>query len=117
MTPVRWCCPNSSTYLLLIVTRGLGRAETYPTLVEAFKTVSEHILNVGDGTLLRGAFNYEMKEGALISIWNANNHQTSWGVLRATILALADYLEKTGYGEVIFNIYDGVNQVGAGQLI
>lgn len=88
----------------------------YPMLAEAFEIVSNHIATVGDGTVLGGAFNFETKDGALLSIWNANNHQTTWGVLRAAIVALADNLEVKGYGEVIFTIYDGENLVGEGQL-
>lgn len=103
--------------MIISVTAGLTRATTYPTLTEAFRVVSEHIGSVGDGALLGGVFSFETKEGALISIWNANNHQTTWGVLRAAILAVADYMESRGYGEAIFNIYDGTNQVGAGQVI
>lgn len=85
-------------------------------LTEAYEVVSRHIEQVGDEKLLGGVFNFELKQSALLSIWNANNHQTTWGVLRASILALADYLERHGYSEVLFNIYDGNNQVGAGQI-
>lgn len=116
MNPVRWCSMNSATYIVLSAGRALTRASTYPTLAEAYEIVGDHISNVGDGTLLSGAFSFELQECALISIWNANNHQTTWSVLRASIVALADYLEVSGYREVTFNIYDGKNQVGSGRL-
>ena len=117
MAPITWCTPTSSTYLVLGAIRGLSRAATYPTLTEAYDVVLEHISHVGDGVVLGGVFNFEVKDCALLSIWNANNHQTTWGVLRAAILVLADYMEKEGYGEVIFNIYDGKNQVGSGRIV
>ena len=111
-----WCTPNSSTSILLSITGGLARAAAYPTLAEAFDIVTDHIAQVGDGTLLAGAFNFQLQGGAQLSIWNANNHQTTWGVLRAAILALADYMERDGFAQALFNVYDGVNQVGEGVL-
>ena len=116
-TSVRWCTPNSSTSILLSITSGLTRAAAYPTLAEAFDIVTDHIAQVGDGTLLAGAFNFELEGGAQLSIWNANNHQTTWGVLRAAILALADYMETKGFGQALFSVYDGINQVGEGLLL
>lgn len=113
---MRWCSHNSATYIVLSAGRALTRAITYPTLAEAYEIVEDHIAKVGDGTLLSGAFSFELQQCALISVWNANNHQTTWGVLRKSIVALADYLEVSGYTEVTFNIYDGKNQVGSGRL-
>ena len=70
---------------------------------------------MGDG-LLPGEFLEQFNHVAL-RVWNANNHQTSWGVLNAVLLALNDFLlVRKGMGAVVFRIFDGNNQVGQGQI-
>ena len=48
--------------------------------------------------------------------WDSNNHQQTWGVLGAALEALEDYMRGAGYGQVLFTIVDGPNQVGEGML-
>ena len=45
---------------------------------------------------------------------NANNHQTTWGVLGAAIEAIAGCMDQNGFGGGSFNIFDGGNEVGEG---
>lgn len=52
-----------------------------------------------------------------LTTWNANNHQTTFGVLSSAVGALEDYMRKTGvWGTARFWIFDGGNQVGAGEV-
>ena len=55
--------------------------------------------------------------GLAIHVWNANNHQVSWGVLGAALEALWDFMGSGGrWGEVEFRILDGGVEVGVGVL-
>lgn len=48
---------------------------------------------------------------------NANNHQLTWGVLKAAIDGLDDYFTSMGkWSDCEFDIYDGPNLVGQGIL-
>lgn len=54
--------------------------------------------------------------GLAFQAWNAGNHQTTWGVLRAAIGAVLDCMATSGYGGAHFHIYDGENLVGLGRV-
>ena len=62
-----------------------------------------------------GAFHFLGAQGLFINMWNANNHQTTWGVLRAAVTVLEDYMSK-GFGTAEITIWDGVHQVSQGVL-
>ena len=52
-----------------------------------------------------------------IDVSNANNHQVTYAVLRAAVAALRDYMAQEGeYGTLVFDIWDGNNQVGKGVI-
>lgn len=55
--------------------------------------------------------------GLVLKVSNSNNHQTTWGVLRAALLALEDYMQsQDSWGTAEFTIFDGKNEVGKGTL-
>ena len=81
----------------------------------------EHIQRLGDGTIqtlangriyhLHGAYDLAL------TVFNTNNHQTTWGVLAASILALVDYMAGHGtFCAAAFTIHDGENEVGTGSI-
>ena len=52
-----------------------------------------------------------------MTVRNANNHQTTWGVLGAACWALKDFVSARGaFQTIVFSIYDGVNQVATGTI-
>lgn len=51
-----------------------------------------------------------------VRVWNANNHQVTFGVLGATVHALLEYMMLNGWESVAFDIYDGKNIVGGGSV-
>ena len=60
-------------------------------------------------------FNLEAAGEATLTVANANNHQTTWGVLGAACSALADFISQRGaFSSLTFQIYDGANQVATG---
>lgn len=85
-------------------------------LRDAVVSINDHIRQNGDGPIQGGFFNY-MEYEASWSSFNANNHQQTWGVVGASIVALAQYMiEKNTYGPATFRIMEGANQVGHGTI-
>lgn len=72
---------------------------------------------LGDEVVPDGRFHWADDSGMELTTWNANNHQTTFGVVSAAVSALEDYMGATGnYGTVRFWIFDGGNEVGAGGI-
>ncbi|KAA6408751.1 MAG: hypothetical protein FRX48_07094 [Lasallia pustulata] len=112
---VRWDARNSHVYLLLTQSGAIRTDEVAAVLASAWDKVNTHLTTIGDG-LLPGEF-FEQFQAVALRVWNANNHQTTWEVLKVAILALEDFLDvKRGIGAVVFRIFDGNNQVGQGQI-
>lgn len=82
-------------------------------LDEAFYLVTDSIYTHGDGPLRNGQY-FSSLEQTGVRVSNANNHQTTWGVLAAALTALSDYMSLTAFGEATFTIHDGGNLVGQG---
>lgn len=62
-----------------------------------------------------GIFQWLGQESLALEVANANNHQTTYGVLAAALMALWHYMEATGDVErASFAVYDGRNLVGNG---
>lgn len=102
-------------YLLLTQSGAIRTDEVAAVLASAWDKVNTHLATIGDG-LLPGEF-FEQFQAVALRVWNANNHQTTWEVLKVAILALEDFLSvKRGIGAVVFRIFDGNNQVGQGQI-
>lgn len=88
------------------------------TLHAAWDSARTHIAAAGDGVLASNGFYSVVGDGGLrLSAWNANNHQLTWGVFGAALLALMDYMRtEQWYGSVSFDIYDGLNMVATAYL-
>ena len=65
---------------------------------------------VGASLLWVGTGQFELR------VRNVNNHQTTYGVLGAAMLALEDYMDRFGYCAGTFSIFDGTNHVGDGTI-
>ena len=52
----------------------------------------------------------------VIQLRNANNHQLTWKVVKATVNALTKVPELERRYQTDFKIFDGANQVGTGFL-
>lgn len=85
-----------------------------PLLTGCLNIVEHQIQTAGDGLLHDGTFNYMSSTGVGLQAWNADNHQTTWGVLGVAISAVLDCMATNGYGGAGFHIYDGENLVGIG---
>lgn len=93
----------------------------WPLLVDAFTRVQTRIEQSGDGLVRsnNGAGLWQLtRNGIVLSIANANNHQTTWGVLGEAILAIGDYMNQNrSFGTIVFYIFDGSRQVGQGSIL
>ena len=70
----------------------------------------------GDGLVVGGGFKFTVNK-MVVDVWNANNHQVTWGVLANTLWGLAEYMQVNGvWGSAVFQVFDGRNQVGSGML-
>lgn len=94
-------------------------------LSQAYDLTVSRIRTQGDGLLLPlptgiigTIFNLEdYAHGLKLTVANANNHQTTWGVLGAAYSALKDFVVEQGsFSELTFMIFDGPNQVASGSI-
>ena len=76
------------------------------------------IQSQGDGVIASGRYTGEVTGNSCgIVMWNTNNHQLTYGVAQAALAALRNYMsQENNYGWLLFDIWDGDNQVGAGAL-
>lgn len=113
----RWCAPKSETYVVIRVTNAVVSETMTSTLAQVYQAVCRQISLRGDGLI--GVSGYWAKTNACLTvrISNANDHQITWGVFGSALLALGDYMVKSGSGGVAFLIYDGENEVGQGSII
>lgn len=112
---MRWCAQNSQVYVLITQSGAIYTEEIAAVLASALRKINTQLWTVGDG-LLPGEF-YEQLNRVALRVWNANNHQTTWGVLDTALSTLNDFLTvRQGMGAVVFKIFDGNNQVGLGRI-
>lgn len=121
---VLWCGIGTKTYILVSIADMVSPEESMAGTLErildgASAAVYDHIVAVGDGTILGGKFQWppgelSMSQLLFLKVWNANNHQLTWGVLHSTIAAIASFMNTHGWGVGHFDIYDGGIRVGYG---
>ncbi|KAA6412639.1 MAG: hypothetical protein FRX48_03631 [Lasallia pustulata] len=73
----------------------------------------------GDGPLPGGIFlGNDPITKIIVSMGNADNHQTTWGVFAAALTALEECMKFYNvWGEAMFHVYDGMNLVGSGRWL
>lgn len=111
-----WCAPNSRTNVAITMAETIAGSEVPDMLVACFTEIMTHIVVFGDSVVSNGVFSWTAGNLA-IHVWNANNHQITWGVLGAAVHALEDFMFHTQHwGGASFDIYDGQNMVARGLL-
>lgn len=88
-------------------------------LVTAVGTLLAHVQIRGDGVIPAlpggGIFQWLGGDALALEVANANNHQTTYGVLAAALLSLASYMVQTDdANRASFDVYDGPNRVASG---
>ncbi|KAA6408379.1 MAG: hypothetical protein FRX48_08121 [Lasallia pustulata] len=123
-----WATPNTDTSIRTTLIRQIPGLVVYYTLNDISNYISEHLARFQDSNLPGGAFSWEGQESLMLQVVNADNHQTTWGVLGAAVSALracmiASESGSAGQGSALrwgyaayFSILDGDNVVGVGMI-
>ncbi|KAA6415500.1 MAG: hypothetical protein FRX48_00215 [Lasallia pustulata] len=105
---ILWCAPGSQTYIILsMAPTDASAIAVQTTLRAASSSVAAFLSEIGDGVISMGGIAWPGVGGVGFRTWNANNHQTTWGVLAAAVGALQDYMRRFGFGAASFSIADG----------
>ena len=113
---VLWCASGSQTYVVLTPALAIA-GDAVENLLDAVTDYIIHLFDArGDTPVTGGVFNWLTDDGLVLSAWNANNHQLTYGVLGAALDAVSDYMNFNGFCRATFSVYDGVNQVGEGMI-
>ena len=102
--------------MVLHITKSIPGVVMQSMLNLASKYVLDYMQLLGDGVIPGGMVKWVGEDDLLLFVKNAANHQVTWGVLGAALMALSDYMSKFGYGLVSFAIFDGDSQVGQGTI-
>ena len=98
---ILWCAPSSSTYVIISkAATGIPATAIANVLSASFEYIQIRMNKHGDGPVVGGGFDWNSVSGAELHTWNSNNHQQTYGVLRAAIAALMDYMGRNGWGGV-----------------
>lgn len=119
------CAPGSRTYITVALTTGGVAAKSFTfMLAVAIRRITNQLAHHGDGLIPLGVFIQEDEKGhSELYLVNSNNHQQTWGVTGAALLALQSFLENLiavagdFVGGVTFTVFDGTNEVGQGSII
>ena len=124
-TPARvagtvWCAPHTTTWMLIRLGITFAGTSTTELLIDSYNQIQDQITTVGDGNLVNGMFEFK-RYGLQFVATNANNHQLTRAVLEAAITGVWQFIRQLQYqqgvqGTATFQIFDGVNQVGAASI-
>ena len=87
-------------------------------LDQAHGDILQTIQKSQDGVIRDGLFDATGSNNLFLRVANANNHQTTYGVLGAALEAVHGFMSSKNryYGKATFSIFDGTNQVGQGVI-
>lgn len=68
--------------------------------------VSEYLHDTRDQIVSGGRFERDATDTLSLHMWNTNNHQLTWGVMKPAFDALKGYMNESGYGEIQFSIFE-----------
>ena len=83
-------------------------------LNSAYQFSQSYIELMGDGVVPAAGMGHIPVDGYRLTFANANNHQLTWGVYGAAVVALTSFMQTYGFGPAVFSVVDGANQVATG---
>ena len=101
---------------MLRVTGGIASSVIPALLSAALSNIATHLQRQGDGLLPGGRYDWLGRNAAALYVENANNHQTTFGVLLQAVRAVQSWMGENRWVSCTFEIWDGVNQVGVGRI-
>ena len=117
--PIVWCASGSRTYLTITITSPFPSTPQASVLFSAlsqdYKNITEYQSQNMD-VVIGHPMQYVV--GSVdVRTWDAGGHNTTWGVLGAAYKALGEFVQYFDFiGGLDFDIYDGLHQVGAGNV-
>lgn len=108
--------PNTQIHVAITTGIQLTAVVVSNLLLSAMGNIVNRILQTGDGNLEHGMFNQVGANAVSVQVWNANNHQTTYGVLGGVLGALHEWMVDHQFTAASFGIFDGANQVGNGVI-
>lgn len=113
---IRVNIPNSQTYIILHTFNSIATRVIQSLLATAIEDIVNSLHVQGDGLLHGGRFTYLGRNAVALYVANANNHQTTYGVLLAALTGVQTWMQSYGWMSCAFDIYDGSNMVGEGRI-
>lgn len=113
---ILWCAKDSRTHVVINIARLIPAEEVFKMLDGVYYLCLNMIRHYGDQPIAGGSFLWVGNNQFELRVRNANNHQTTYGVLGAAMLAVKDYMGRFGYYTGTFTIFDGINHVGDGTI-
>ncbi|MCJ1301924.1 hypothetical protein MMC08_004725 [Hypocenomyce scalaris] len=107
---------GNRTFILITFTSLYPAGPISQMLNTAMEFVTNAVNTSGDRNIPGGFFQVRYAN-LLLRVQNANNHQVTYGVLGAALIALGDWMQEQGkWGALTFEVWDGDNQVGSGGI-
>lgn len=103
--PIIWCAAGGETYIVLTMAYELARNAIPSMLTAAYNEILTGVILHGDSVIPGGMFQKSGTGNAALRIMNSNNHQLTYGVLGAAILALQGYMSDFSFGVASFTIF------------
>lgn len=108
---------GTGKYIMLQMTGLVVDASFKNFIYSAFLYLEAYVTRFDEGDLIRGGhFDWLSPPSHSLDVWNANNHQVTYGMLQMTIAAIYDYMGVHGFETATFAMFDGANQVGIGNI-
>ena len=108
---------GTGKYIMLQMTGLVADARFGNFVYSAFLYLEAYVTRFNAGDLIRGGhFDWLSPPSYSLDVWNANNHQVTYGMLQMTITAIYHYMSEHGFETATFAMFDGANQVGVGNI-
>lgn len=127
-SPFTWHVVNTDTSLRITLIRKIPGLIVLSVLEDVMTYATEHIAHYQDSNIAGGSFEWNGPQDIVFQLVNANNHQTTWGVLGTVAVGLRNYFlssptwpgrlqegNMNGYA-LYFSVTDGGNVVGVGSI-
>ncbi|KAA6415929.1 MAG: hypothetical protein FRX48_00648 [Lasallia pustulata] len=107
---------NNPVQVLLTVGVAASAEAITDLLNHAYDDLVAVLQGSGDGVIPEGTFQSLGPQAMQVLVWNANNHQTTYGVCAAALGMLRGYMAAHGATMAEFLIRDGQHVVGRGRI-
>ena len=117
----QWRCEGTLTTVSVTLIRAVGGNIVPSLLAEAMGDIEERIWRTGSGDTVIAAgmsmtLNWYSLQGLGLRTWSNANHRLTWTILGQALVALAEGMFQSQYGEAVFTIWENREVVGYGKI-